>query len=87
MSMNGNRRKKYQPDDREQIILQWLDRNQKTKSVWYSPSSIADAIGFSKNDTIKAMWNLMAMGFLWCRHEPGNSDRLLYRLRREGDEK
>jgi len=70
-------------EDVKEQILTYLDKTQRTKSVWFSATQIRDRVRHDFPTVKKGLFELAAEGFLHIRHEPEQETRLLYRLRRE----
>lgn len=74
------------PEVRKEQVLTWLNANQKNKSDWFSCNNVSHGAGMNFDLCQKALYALATEGFLHIRHEPGSPDRLLYRVRRDGDD-
>lgn len=84
--MTKRTRKPAQGDDMKERIITFLDKAQRTKSVWFSQNEIGEGVRASQRDVKNALTDMTSEGWFHIRHEPGVSDRLLYRLKRSGDE-
>jgi len=80
------RRSTMSIDDKKERVLSWLDKHQRNNKQWYSVTSVAREMHISFDDAKKAVQGLMDDGFLWVRHEPSEPERIVFRLRRDGDQ-
>lgn len=84
-SVKKNKRSSVQGDDGKLRIIEFLDREQKSKSEWFSRSEIAHGCSMDSDTAKELIFDMASEGWLHIRHEPGRTDVLYYRIRREGD--